>query len=68
MKIRELAPGPSLAATLRTRMSERFDAVVIGAGPAGEVVLGRLVDQALRTALVEHELVGGECAYWACMP
>jgi len=49
-------------------MSERFDAVVIGAGPAGEVVRGRLVDQALRTALVEHELVGGECAYWACMP
>src|SRR5947209_6716817 len=49
-------------------MSERFDTVVIGAGPAGEVVIGRLADQGLRCALVERELVGGECAYWACIP
>ena len=49
-------------------MSERFDAVVIGAGPAGEAAAGRLNDQGLRTALVERELVGGECAYWACIP
>jgi pyruvate/2-oxoglutarate dehydrogenase complex dihydrolipoamide dehydrogenase (E3) component len=49
-------------------MSERFDAVVIGAGPAGEVVIGRLADQGLRCALVERELIGGECAYWACIP
>lgn len=45
-----------------------FDAVVIGAGPAGEVAASRLHDQGLRTALVERELIGGECAYWACIP
>jgi pyruvate/2-oxoglutarate dehydrogenase complex dihydrolipoamide dehydrogenase (E3) component len=49
-------------------MSERFDAVVLGAGPAGEVAASRLNDQGLRTALIERELVGGECAYWACIP
>ena len=45
-----------------------YDAVVMGAGPAGEVAISRLNDQGLRVALVERELVGGECAYWACIP
>jgi pyruvate/2-oxoglutarate dehydrogenase complex dihydrolipoamide dehydrogenase (E3) component len=49
-------------------VSQRFDAVVIGAGPAGEVAASRLPKLGLRTALVERELVGGECAYWACIP
>jgi dihydrolipoamide dehydrogenase len=50
-------------------MSAReFDAIVIGAGPAGEVAAGRLADGGLEVALVEPELVGGECSYWACMP
>jgi len=49
-------------------MTEHFDAVVIGAGPAGEVAASRLTKQGLRTALIERELVGGECAYWACIP
>src|SRR5579859_5057517 len=49
-------------------MSERFDAVVIGSGPAGEVAISRLADQGLRVALCERELIGGECAYWACIP
>jgi dihydrolipoamide dehydrogenase len=49
-------------------MSQRFDAVVIGAGPGGEVVVDRLHTQGLSTAVVERELVGGECAYWACIP
>ncbi|MGH2892861.1 MAG: FAD-dependent oxidoreductase, partial [Solirubrobacteraceae bacterium] len=44
------------------------DAIVIGAGPAGEVCAGRLAGEGLDVALVERELVGGECAYWACMP
>ncbi len=48
--------------------SDRFDAVVIGTGPAGEVAVSRLSDQGLRVALVERELIGGECAYWACIP
>lgn len=49
-------------------MGERYDAVVIGAGPAGEVAASRLPKLGLRTALIERELVGGECAYWACIP
>lgn len=49
-------------------MPSRYDAIVIGAGPAGEVVVSRLGKQGLRVALVERELVGGECAYWACIP
>jgi pyruvate/2-oxoglutarate dehydrogenase complex dihydrolipoamide dehydrogenase (E3) component len=48
--------------------NERFDAVVLGAGPAGESAAERLHAHGLRTALVERELVGGECAYWACIP
>ncbi len=46
----------------------QFDAVVIGAGPGGEVCAGRLARNGLAVAIVERELVGGECAYWACMP
>ena len=45
-----------------------FDVVVIGAGPAGEVAAGRLAEAGLEVAVVEEHLVGGECAYYACMP
>ncbi len=45
-----------------------FDVVVIGAGPAGEVCVGRLGDAGLDVALVESHLIGGECSYYACMP
>ncbi len=49
-------------------MDESFDVVVIGAGPAGENVAGRVAAGGLSVAVVEAELVGGECSYWACMP
>jgi pyruvate/2-oxoglutarate dehydrogenase complex dihydrolipoamide dehydrogenase (E3) component len=45
-----------------------FDVVVIGAGPTGENVADRAVRGGLSAAIVESELVGGECSYWACMP
>ena len=45
-----------------------FDVVVLGAGPAGEVCAGRLAGSGLSVALVERELVGGECSFYACMP
>jgi dihydrolipoamide dehydrogenase len=48
--------------------STRFDVIVIGAGPAGEVLAGRVADAGLRTAIVERHLVAGECSYYACMP
>lgn len=49
-------------------MSRAFDVIVIGAGPAGEVAAGKLAERGRAVALVERELIGGECAYWACMP
>ncbi len=45
-----------------------YDVVVIGAGPVGENVADRTRAAGLSTAVVENELVGGECSYWACMP
>jgi dihydrolipoamide dehydrogenase len=45
-----------------------YDAIVLGAGPAGEVVAGRLADAGWKLAIVEKDLVGGECSYYACMP
>jgi len=45
-----------------------FDVIVLGAGPAGEVIAGRLADAGERVAIVESVLVGGECSFWACMP
>ena len=49
-------------------MSETFDVIVVGGGPAGEVAVERLRAGGLSVALVERELVGGECSYWGCIP
>ncbi len=45
-----------------------YDVLVIGGGPAGENVADVARRSGLRTAVIERELVGGECSYWACMP
>ncbi len=45
-----------------------YDVVVIGAGSTGENVAGRVTRDGLSCAIVENELVGGDCSYWACMP
>ena len=49
-------------------MTESFDVVVVGGGPAGEVAVDRCTGGGLSVALVERELVGGECSYWGCIP
>ncbi|MDR2295095.1 MAG: NAD(P)/FAD-dependent oxidoreductase [Microbacterium sp.] len=48
--------------------AQEYDVIVIGAGPVGENVADRAVQGGLTTVIVEAELVGGECSYWACMP
>jgi len=49
-------------------MTGSYDVVIVGAGPAGEHAAGRLADGGLTVAIVERELVGGECTFWGCIP
>jgi pyruvate/2-oxoglutarate dehydrogenase complex dihydrolipoamide dehydrogenase (E3) component len=49
-------------------MTEQVDVAVIGMGPGGEVAAGRLLAGGKHVAVIERELIGGECAYWACIP
>ncbi|QYJ15041.1 Dihydrolipoyl dehydrogenase [Rubrobacter xylanophilus DSM 9941] len=49
-------------------MADGYDVVVIGMGPGGEVAASRLISAGKEVAVVERELIGGECAYWACIP
>ena len=51
-----------------TQTEQEVDVVVIGMGPGGEEVAGRLAEAGLSVVGVERELVGGECPYWGCVP
>lgn len=48
--------------------TDEYDLIVLGGGPVGENVADRAVQNGLTAIIVESELVGGECSYWACMP
>ena len=49
-------------------MTERADVVVVGLGPGGEEVAGRLAESGLDLLGIDGNLVGGECPYWGCIP
>jgi pyruvate/2-oxoglutarate dehydrogenase complex dihydrolipoamide dehydrogenase (E3) component len=49
-------------------LSRSFDVILIGGGPAAQHCAGRLAHGGLKVAVIERELVGGECDYWACIP
>ncbi|GAA3485678.1 hypothetical protein GCM10018966_102110 [Streptomyces yanii] len=53
---------------MSTENIRTYDVIVIGAGPVGENVADRTTAAGLSTVIVESELAGGECSYWACEP
>lgn len=63
-----LLTSPSLGAAQHVPMEERFDFAVIGAGPAGEAATYLARERGASVAVIDRELFGGSCPFWACMP
>ena len=61
-------PAPADAQHMSGPAEDPYDVIVIGAGPIGQTVADRARAAGLSVAVVERELVGGECSYWACIP
>src|SRR5688500_16165061 len=61
-------PRGSESGTSTSAADKSYDVIVLGAGSTGENVADIVVRGGLTAVLVENELVGGECSYWACMP
>src|SRR4030088_99717 len=59
------APGPQME---EIRLRQEFDVICLGGGVAGEAIAGGLEGRGFSLAVVERELVGGECPYWGCVP
>jgi len=62
------SPLSPAAATVGRMTAREYDLIVIGGGPVGENVADRATQGGLSVVVVESELVGGECSYWACIP
>src|SRR5262245_14548848 len=58
----------SLTRDKEAEMENGFDVVILGAGPGGEVAVNTMLRAGKRVALVESELIGGECTNWGCIP
>jgi pyruvate/2-oxoglutarate dehydrogenase complex dihydrolipoamide dehydrogenase (E3) component len=63
-----VATLPSVVVHGGTDLPQEFDVVCLGGGVAGEAIAVGLRDSGLTLAVVERELVGGECPYWGCVP
>lgn len=62
------APTPEQPATEADDPDGLYDVIVLGAGPVGQTIGARARAAGLSVAMVERELVGGECSYWGCVP
>jgi dihydrolipoamide dehydrogenase len=63
-----VAEARTMTETARTPAKDTYDVIVIGSGPVGQTAAERTRAAGLSVAVVERELVGGECSYWACVP
>jgi len=64
----QTAQTAQTAQTRPTKKLEKVDAVVLGMGPGGEEIAGRLAEAGLEVVGIEGKLLGGECPYWGCIP